>query len=78
MSTCWVSLTNRQIRWWCISRHGRGAGVFGLRRVGVVEGPQRGAVGGFVGVRACGAVGVAQMMSALPGGGLWGRLVHRD
>ena len=54
------------------------ANVLGLWPVGVVQGHQRGAVGGFAGVRACGAVGVPQVVLSLPGGGLWGRLVHRD
>ena len=53
-------------------------GVWGLRRAGVVEGRQPGAPGGPAGVRPSGAPGVAQVALALPGGELWGRLVHRD
>ncbi len=54
------------------------AGVCGLRRGSALQRHQVGAAGGFASVRACGAVGVAQVVLALPGGGLWGRLIHRD
>ena len=54
------------------------AGVWGLRRVGVVQRHQFGAVGGFAGVRAAGAPGVAQASLVLPGHRLCDGFVHRN
>ena len=54
------------------------AGVFGLRRAGALQRHQAGAAGGFAGVRAAGAPGVAQASLVLPGHRLCDRFIHRN
>ena len=53
-----------------IRTRGVPAGLWGLRRGGVLQGRQRGGVGGPAGVRAPGALGVAQVALAVSGGEL--------